>query len=148
MVRDPAETQRRNFLGGPRRDISDNLSHMDRRAIPIVGALALAALLARDRLVLSLTPHRAAARPGLSAEPRQEPSDMAPFERWFGGHRYRLTPRFRWDESARVVSEKPYRWGRTAAVLPEDLALGWGPVVAAPYVGKVSYSQYARFYFW
>ncbi len=29
-----------------------------------------------------------------------------------------------------------------------DLALAWGPLLAPPYAGKISYSQYARYYFW
>jgi hypothetical protein len=113
-----------------------------------LGAAALAILLFRHALVLELAPHRRAPRPQVSGEPRQDPPGREPFERSFGGHRYRITPRFRWDESARVVSERPYRWGRAADVVPEDLALAWGPVLAPPYAGRISYSQYARFYFW
>ncbi|HEX4439970.1 MAG TPA: hypothetical protein VH854_07845 [Thermoanaerobaculia bacterium] len=121
---------------------------MSRRALWTLAAGALVLFLARDALVLRLTPHRRGPRPDVASEPRQEPGDRQPFERQFGGHRYRVTPRFRWDESARVVSERPYRWGRTAAVLPEDLALAWGPVLAPPYAGRISYSQFSRFYFW
>jgi hypothetical protein len=113
-----------------------------------VAAAALVLFLARDALLLRLTPHRRGARPNVASEPVQETAERQPFERQFGGRRYRITPRYRWDESARVVSERPYRWGKTAAVLPEDLALAWGPVLTPPYAGKISYGQYARFFFW
>ena len=121
---------------------------MSRRAGWIAAALALAAFLARDAIVLRLTPHRSGPRPAVASEPLQEAGERAPFERRTGGRRYRITPRFRWDQSARVVSVHAYRWGRAAALLPEDLALAWGPVLAPPYAGRIAYSQYARFYFW
>ena len=121
---------------------------MSRRPVWTLAALALVLFLSRDALLLRLTPHRKGPRPDVSADPRQDPGDRQPFEREFGGHRYRITPLFHWDESARVVSERPYRWGRVADVLPEDLALAWGPVLAPPYAGRISYSQYSRFYFW
>jgi hypothetical protein len=121
---------------------------MSRRLAWTLAAAALTLLIFRHALVLDLTPHHRGPRPQVSAEPRQDPPDREAFERTFGGRRYRITPRFRWDQSARVMSERPYRWGRTADVLPEDLALAWGPVLAAPYAGRISYSQYARFYFW
>jgi hypothetical protein len=121
---------------------------MSRRLGWTLAAAAVALFLARDALVLRLTPHRTGDRPRISSEPRQDPDDRPPFERTFGGRRYRITPRFRWDQSARVVSVHPYRWGRTGALLPEDLALAWGPVVAPPFAGRIAYSQYARFYFW
>ena len=35
-----------------------------------------------------------------------------------------------------------------AALIPEDLALAWGPILAPPYKGRISYSQYSRFFFW
>jgi hypothetical protein len=121
---------------------------MSRRAGWIAGALALAAFLARDAIVLRLTPHRSGPRPAVTSEPLQEAGERPPFERRVGGRRYRITPRFRWDQSARVVSVHPYRWGHAAALLPEDLALAWGPVLSPPYAGRISYSQYSRFFFW
>jgi hypothetical protein len=45
------------------------------------------------------------------------------------------------------MSVEPYRWGarrRSAG----DLALAWGPVLGPPFAGRISYYQYARFYFW
>ncbi len=59
-----------------------------------------------------------------------------------------MIPRYRWDESARVVGAEPYRFGAAGALLPVDLALAWGPVLRPPYSGKISYSQFSRFFFW
>ena len=46
------------------------------------------------------------------------------------------------------MSARAYRWGREGALLPEDLALAWGPVLAPPYAGRLSFSQFSRFFFW
>jgi hypothetical protein len=121
---------------------------MSRRTGWTLAAVALALVLFRHPLVLALAPHHDGPRPAVSTDPVQRPTDAQPFERTLGGKRYRITPRFRWDQSARVMSERPYRWGRLADVVPEDLALAWGPVLTPPYAGRISYSQYARFYFW
>jgi len=112
-----------------------------------VGGLALAFAL-RHPIELVLLRHKAAPRPDVSAEPGQVAERRDPFTHVAGGRRYRLTPRFRWDESARVVGTESYHFGAAAALLPEDLALAWGPILRPPYAGKISYGQFARFYFW
>jgi hypothetical protein len=121
---------------------------MRTRTAAILGALLLALFLSRNPLALALLRHGSAPTPDASAEPVQEPTDSPPFERVVGSRRYRVTPRFRFDQSARVMSSKAYRWGREGALLPEDLALAWGPVLAPPYAGRLSFSQYSRFFFW
>jgi hypothetical protein len=121
---------------------------MRSRTLAAVGALALALLLFRDPLTLALLRHRPAPLPDAAAEPVQAATDERPFGRRVGGRRYRITPRFRFDQSALVMSSKAYRWGREGALLPEDFALAWGPVLAAPYAGRLSFSQFSRFYFW
>ncbi len=121
---------------------------MRARAAALLTASALALFLFRHPLTLGLLRHRPAPAPDASAEPVQAPADRAPFDRRVGGRAYRITPRFRWDQSARVVSSRAYRWGAEGALLPEDLALAWGPVVAPPYAGGLSFSQFSRFFFW
>ena len=121
---------------------------MRARAAALVTALALALFLFRHPLTLGLLRHRSAPVPDASAEPVQARTDRAPFERRVGGRDYRVTPRFRWDQSARVVSARAYRWGASGSLLPEDLALAWGPVLAPPYAEKLSFSQFSRFFFW
>lgn len=121
---------------------------MRTRTAAALGALALALFLFRNPLTLALLSHRSAPVPDAAGEPVQEPTDQRTFERRVGGRRYRVTPRFRFDQSARVMSAKAYRWGREGALLPEDLALAWGPVLAPPYAGRLSFSQFSRFFFW
>ncbi len=121
---------------------------MRARTAAVLGAIALALLLFRHPLTLALLHHEPTPAPDPSAEPVQSPADRPPFERRVAGRDYRITPRFRYDQSARVVSSRAYRWGREGALLPEDLALAWGPVLEAPYAGRISFSQFTRFYFW
>jgi hypothetical protein len=121
---------------------------MRTRTVAVLGALLLAVFSFRNPLALALLSHRPAPSPDPSGEPVQEPTDQPPFERVVGSRRYRVTPRFRFDQSARVMSSKAYRWGREGTLLPEDLALAWGPVLAPPYAGRLSFSQYSRFFFW
>jgi len=121
---------------------------MRQRTLAILAAPALLLIALRHPLQLRLLTHHAAPRPDVRAEPAQVSRERAPFDFLAGGRRYRLTPRFAWDQSARVVGDRPYRFGAAAALIPEDLALAWGPLLAAPFKGRISYSQYSRFFFW
>lgn len=127
--------------------IGDN-SEMRRRATFVVLAAAVFLLVFRRPVELRLLRHRSAPRPDASAEPSQVAETRAPFIHHAGGRKYRLIPRFRWDESARVVGAEPYHFGAPGALLPMDLALAWGPLLRPPYAGRVSYGQFTRFYFW
>ena len=84
----------------------------------------------------------------MSIEPIQTAEKNEPFEFPSGGSRFRIVPRYRWDESARVVSEKAYHFGKASSLIPEDYALAWGPVLQPPYAGRIHFSQVARFYMW
>jgi hypothetical protein len=79
----------------------------------------------------------------VSTEPIQTAEKKEPFEFSAGGRRFRVAPRYRWDESARVVSEKAYHFGETASLIPEDYALAWGPVLQPNYAGRIHFSQVA-----
>ncbi|HTR02483.1 MAG TPA: hypothetical protein VMN82_04740 [Thermoanaerobaculia bacterium] len=118
-----------------------------RTAAILLGA-AVVAFVLRHPVELALLRHRATARPDVSGEPVQTAEERAPFEHAAGRERYRIVPRYRWDESARVVGEEPYRFGAAGSLIPKDLALAWGPLLAPPYAGRVSFSQGARFFFW
>jgi hypothetical protein len=116
---------------------------------PAVWGLVVLLLLAfRHPIELRLMKHGAASPPDVSRDPIQEKVNEAPFEFEAGGQRFRIVPRFRWDESARVVSEKSYRFGEAAVLMPEDYALAWGAVLEPPYAGRVHFSQVSRFYMW
>ena len=121
---------------------------MRTRTAAALGSVCLVLFLFRNPLALALLRHQQAPVPNAAGEPVQEPTDRQPFERAVGSRRYRITPRFQFDHSARVMSSRAYRWGREGALLPEDLALAWGPVLAPPYAGRLSFSQYSRFFFW
>jgi hypothetical protein len=134
-------------LGATPARFGDN-SEMRPRSLGLLAGGALLIYALRHPIELRLLHHRAAPRPDASAEPVQVADDKPAFAHFAGGRRYRLIPRFRWDESARVVGDRAYHFGAAASLLPEDLALAWGPILQAPYAGKISYSQYSRFYFW
>ena len=102
----------------------------------------------RHSIELRLLRHGSAARPEISRDPIQEKTDQQPFEFRAAGRRFRVAPRYAWDGAARVVSEDAYHFGQAAALIPEDYALAWGPVLQAPYVGRIHFSQISRFYMW
>ncbi len=118
------------------------------RVFVAIAGVAILGYVFQRPLTLAALHHEAAPRPAVAADPVQTEADMRPFEHVAGGKRYRIVPRFQWDESARVLSEEPYRLGRSAALIPEDWVLGWGPVLALPYAGKIHYTQTSRFYMW
>src|SRR5215468_9535198 len=121
---------------------------MRRRPVALVALALLVLFFFRHPVELRLLSHDDAPDPEIAREPLQEPDGKKPFEVEAGGQRYRLIPRFRWDEAARVAGAEPYRFDRAAALIPLDWALAWGPVVAAPYAGRIHYTQTSRFYMW
>jgi hypothetical protein len=118
------------------------------RPLVVLAAVALAVFVFRNPLELALLHHAEAPPPETAREPIQEPDRKAPFEFVSSGRRYRLIPRFRWDEAARVMSEEPYRFDAAAGLIPMDWALAWGPVLLPPYAGKLHFSQTGRFFLW
>lgn len=121
---------------------------MRTRTAAIVTGAALLLYFGWHPLELRLLAHRSAPRPDARGEPAQIAREKRPFEYSARGHHFRITRRFHWDQSARVVGEEPYRFGAAGALIPEDLALVWGPLISPPYVGRMSYSQGSRFFFW
>jgi len=49
-------------------------------------------------------------------------SQELPFGRW------RLAPRAHYEITARILSREDYHFDAIADLIPEDLALGWGPM--------------------
>ncbi len=123
---------------------------IDMRARPtlLLASAALFLYALRHPIEPRLLRHAAVPPPDTSGDPIQTKERKEPFEFSAGGKRYRITPRFAWDESARVVAAEAYHFDRAASLIPEDFALAWGPVLLPPYAGRIHYSQYARFYFW
>lgn len=62
--------------------------------------------------------------------------------------RWRLTPRAHYDITARVLSRDDYHFDPLADLIPEDLALGWGPMSDNRVLRAFEITQGARFYSW
>jgi hypothetical protein len=62
--------------------------------------------------------------------------------------RWTLTPRARYDIEARVLGRENYHFDVLADLVPEDLALGWGPMSDNRVLAAFDISQSARFYTW
>lgn len=63
------------------------------------------------------------------------------------GH-WLLEPRARYDITARILSREDYRFDAIADLVPEDLALGWGPMSDNQILKSFEITQDYRFYFW
>ncbi len=63
------------------------------------------------------------------------------------GH-WQLTPRAEYDITARILAREDYHFDALAALVPEDLALGWGPMSDNRILAQFDISQGARFYAW
>ncbi len=78
-------------------------------------------------------------------EPRQADLEAAPatvLGRW------QLTPRARYDITARILSREDYHFDPLSDLIPEDLALGWGPMSDNQVLQAFEITQGARFYSW
>ena len=62
--------------------------------------------------------------------------------------RWKLTPRAYYDITARILSREDYRFDRLSDLVPEDLALGWGPMSDNRVLTAFEITQGARFYSW
>ncbi len=78
-------------------------------------------------------------------EPAQtDVADAAPVRhgRWV------LTPRAAYEVTARILAREDYRFDAIADLVPEDLALGWGPISDNSVLAHIDISQGVRFYAW
>jgi hypothetical protein len=121
---------------------------MRKREAWIAGSTLLFLFVLRHPIGLVLSKHHAAPLPNPYGDPIQTPAGREPFVFVAGGKRYRITPRFAWDESAFAVGEKAHRFDAAAGLVPVDYALAWGIVLKPPYAGKIHYLQTGRFYLW
>jgi hypothetical protein len=60
--------------------------------------------------------------------------------------RWTLTPRASYDITARVLGKERYSFDTIAALVPVDLALGWGPMSDGAVLAPLRIEQGARFY--
>jgi hypothetical protein len=62
--------------------------------------------------------------------------------------RWTLTPRASYDITARILSREDYHFDAISDLVPEDLALGWGPMSDNRILEAFEITQGARFYSW
>jgi hypothetical protein len=62
--------------------------------------------------------------------------------------RWRLVERASYDITARILHREDYRFDPLSDLIPEDLALGWGPMSDNRMLVSFSITQGARFYTW
>lgn len=78
----------------------------------------------------------------LQTDLEETPANVTTLGRW------RLTPRARYDITARILSREDYRLDPLSDLIPEDLALGWGPMSDNRILSAFKITQGARFYSW
>ncbi len=81
-----------------------------------------------------------------AAAPIQEPIQVHVPD--FDKGEFRIRPLARFSITARVLSYADYHWDAGAALVPVDLALGWGRMSDSAVLDKIDISQSNRFYFW
>lgn len=91
-----------------------------------------------------LRPAHPADGPIAPADPQQTDVEGAPVATTVG--RWRLTPRARYDITARILSREDYHFDLLSDLIPEDLALGWGPMSDNRVLSAFEITQGARFY--
>jgi hypothetical protein len=79
------------------------------------------------------------------ADPRQ--TNVANGEKIQIG-RWTLTVRATYEVTARVLGSEPYHFDSLSDLVPEDLALGWGPMSDSRVLKTLEISQGNRFYYW
>src|SRR6516164_2814041 len=62
--------------------------------------------------------------------------------------RWKLTPRAHYDITARILGREDYHFDLLSDLIPEDLALGWGPMSDNRVLRVFEITQDARFYSW
>jgi len=63
------------------------------------------------------------------------------------GH-WTLTVRATYQLKARVLARESYHFDSLSDLIPEDLALGWGPMSDNDVLRSIDISQSNRFYYW
>jgi len=79
-------------------------------------------------------------------EPLQ--ADVAASTAAFRYGRWALTPRASYRITARILGVERYHFDQLSGLIPEDLALGWGPMSDNRILDRMEIHQSDRFYFW
>jgi hypothetical protein len=81
----------------------------------------------------------------INTDPLQTP--ISPNDQPFDTGRFHLTPLAHFSLDARVLHSKSYHYDRQTALVPVDLAVGWGPMSDQSVLDQLEISQSGRF-FW
>jgi hypothetical protein len=84
---------------------------------------------------------------GMLAESEPEQTNVTDGEKVRMG-RWTLTVRATYRVTARVLGREPYHFDSLSDLIPEDLALGWGPMSDSRVLKTLEISQGNRFYYW
>jgi hypothetical protein len=77
-----------------------------------------------------------------------EPQQTAMMDKAIGRGVFNLKPLAHFALDARVLHRKVYRWDRQAALVPVDLALGWGQMSDQRVLDQLKVTQSMRFYWY
>ena len=79
----------------------------------------------------------------------EDPAQTAvlPDDKPFTSGQFQLQPLAHFELHARVLARKTYRYDRQSALVPVDLAVGWGPMSDHAVLDRLTISQSMRF-FW
>jgi hypothetical protein len=84
---------------------------------------------------------------GMLAEAEPQQTNVVSGEKVRMG-RWTLTIRATYRVTARVLAREPYHFDSLSDLIPEDLALGWGPMSDSRVLRTLEISQGNRFYYW
>jgi hypothetical protein len=84
---------------------------------------------------------------GVLAEGEPQQTNIADGEKLQLG-RWTLTIRATYQLKARVLARESYHFDAISDLVPEDLALGWGPMSDNSVLRTIDISQSNRFYYW
>jgi hypothetical protein len=82
----------------------------------------------------------------IAAEPVQV--DPLPNDTAFDYGKFQLKPLARFALDARVLHRKIYRYDRAAALVPVDVAVGWGRIPDQAVLDQLEISQASRFFYY
>jgi len=84
---------------------------------------------------------------GVLAEGEPQQVTVTNAEKLQMGH-WTLTVRATYRVTARVLARESYHFDSLSDLIPEDLALGWGPMSDNRVLNTIAISQGNRFYYW
>ncbi len=82
----------------------------------------------------------------MAGDPLQ--TDASPDEPLLTHGKFQLKPLAHFALDARVLRQKIYRYDRGAALVPVDLAVGWGPMSDQAVLDRLKITQASRFFFY